>query len=285
MGTDLMLASDGPRMTPRRADVKLGNRGGIAFDLSLNLREGSRHSGHWGGVLEDPAVILAQAISCITTPRGRILVDDWLPKSIPPKVQSALKNLEIDPADPTLVMPDDWGEPGLSTAEKMYGWTSFIVLAMITGRPENPVNGVQPDARARCQLRFTVDADHTRFLPALRAHLDAHNFQMVEITPVRENFFPAWRTDPENPWVNWTVNSVARTTGTPPLVVPNSSGGLPSELFGRALGCPILWIPHSYGGCRQHGPDEHILAPLTREALSIMAGVFWDLGEAQGRPQ
>jgi hypothetical protein len=56
-------------------------------------------------------------------------------------------------------------------------------------------------------------------------------------------------------------------------------------LFGRALGCPILWIPHSYGGCRQHGPDEHILAPLTREALSIMAGVFWDLGEAQGRPQ
>ena len=285
LGTDLMLASDGPRMTPDRADVKLGNRGGIAFDLSLKLREGSRHSGHWGGVLEDPGVILAQAISCITTPRGRILVEDWLPKSIPPKVCEALKDLDIDPADPTLVMPDDWGEPGLSTAEKMYGWTSFIVLAMITGRPENPVNGVQPDACARCQLRFTADADHTRFLPALRKHLDAHGFQIVTITPVRENFFPAWRTDPENPWVDWTVNSVARTTGTAPNVVPNSSGGLPSELFGRALGCPILWIPHSYGGCRQHGPDEHILAPLTREALSIMAGVFWDLGEAQGRPQ
>ena len=285
LDTDLMLASDGPRMTPERADVKLGNRGGIAFDLSLNLREGSRHSGHWGGVLEDPGVILAQAISCITTPRGQILVKDWLPKSIPDKVRAALRDLKIDPADPSLVMPDDWGEPGLSTAEKMYGWTSFIVLAMITGRPENPVNGVQPDARARCQLRFTADADHTRFLPALREHLDAHGFQMVEITTVRENFFPAWRTDPDNPWVDWTVNSVARTTGTAPLVVPNSSGGLPSELFGRALGCPILWIPHSYGGCRQHGPDEHILAPLTREALSIMAGVFWDLGEAEGRPQ
>jgi len=285
LGTDIMLASDGPRMTPGRADVKLGNRGGIAFDLSLKLREGSRHSGHWGGVLEDPGVILAQAISCITTPRGRILVEEWLPKSIPPKVREALKDLDIDPADPTLVMPDDWGEPGLSTAEKMYGWTSFIVLAMITGRPENPVNGVQPDARARCQLRFTADADHTRFLPALRTHLDAHGFQIVTITPVRENFFPAWRTDPENPWVDWTVNSVTRTTGTAPNVVPNSSGGLPSELCGRALGCPILWIPHSYGGCRQHGPDEHILAPLTREALSIMAGVFWDLGEAQGRPQ
>jgi len=282
--TDLMLASDGPRMIPDRADVKLGNRGGIAFDLSIKLREGSRHSGHWGGVLEDPGVILAQAISCITTPRGQILVKDWLPESIPPKVRDALRTLRIDPADPSLVMPDDWGEPGLSIGEKMYGWTSFIVLAMITGRPENPVNSVQPDARARCQLRFTVDADHTRFLPALRAHLDARGFGMVEITAVQDNFFPAWRTDPENPWVDWTVASVERTTGTAPLVVPNSSGGLPSELFGRALGCPILWIPHSYGGCRQHGPDEHVLAPITREGLSIMAGLFWDLGEPQGRP-
>jgi acetylornithine deacetylase/succinyl-diaminopimelate desuccinylase-like protein len=282
--TDLMLASDGPRMTPDRADVKLGNRGGIAFDLSIKLREGSRHSGHWGGVLEDPGVILAQAISCITTPRGQILVKDWLPKSIPLKVRDALRTLRIDPADPSLVMPDDWGEPGLSIGEKMYGWTSFIVLAMITGRPENPVNGVQPDARARCQLRFTVDADHTRFLPALRAHLDDHGFGTVEISAVQGNFFPAWRTDPENPWVDWTVASVKRTTGTVPLVVPNSSGGLPSELFGRALGCPILWIPHSYGGCRQHGPDEHVLAPITREGLSIMAGLFWDLGEPQGRP-
>lgn len=282
--TDLMLASDGPRMIPDRADVKLGNRGGIAFDLSINLREGSRHSGHWGGVLEDPGVILAQAISCITTPRGQILVKDWLPKSIPPKVRDALADLVIDPADPSLIMPDDWGEPDLSIGEKMYGWTSFIVLAMITGRPENPVNGVQPDARARCQLRFTVDADHTRFLPALRDHLDAHGFGMVEITAVQGNFFPAWRTDPDNPWVHWTVNSVARTTGTALLVVPNSSGGLPSELFGRALGCPILWIPHSYGGCRQHGPDEHVLTPIIREGLSIMAGVFWDLGETEGRP-
>ena len=29
----------------------------------------------------------------------------------------------------------------------------------------------------------------------------------------------------------------------------------------------------------RHGPDEHLLAPMTREALSIMTGLFWDLGE------
>ena len=280
LAADVLIASDGPRMRPETADVKLGNRGGIAFDLVVELREGSRHSGHWGGVLEDPGIILAHALASITTRRGKILIEDWLPKAVPEKVTAALQKAQIDPADPTLVMPPDWGEAGLSVPEKMYGWTSFIILAFITGRPENPVNGVQPDARARCQIRFTADADHTRFIPALREHLDKHGFEQVRIEPVDRNFFPAWRTDPDDPWVDWTLRSVERTMGYAPNLVPNSSGGLPSELFARNLGVPVIWIPHSYGGCKQHGPDEHLLAPIAREGLAIMTGLFWDMGEA-----
>ena len=45
------------------------------------------------------------------------------------------------------------------------------------------------------------------------------------------------------------------------------------------LGLPTVWIPHSYAGCSQHAPDEHLLAPVVREALGIMAGLWWDLGE------
>jgi len=40
-----------------------------------------------------------------------------------------------------------------------------------------------------------------------------------------------------------------------------------------------VWIPHSYAACQQHAPDEHLLAPVAREALQLMAGLFWDLGE------
>jgi acetylornithine deacetylase/succinyl-diaminopimelate desuccinylase-like protein len=279
LAADVLIASDGPRMKPEMADVTLGNRGGIAFDLVVKLRDGSRHSGHWGGVLEDPGIILAHALATITTRRGKIMIQDWLPASVPDRVTEILKRVEVDPGDDSLIVPDDWGEASLSVPEKIYGWTSFIILAFITGRPENPVNGVQPEAKACCQIRFTADADHTRFLPALRAHLDAGGFEQVEIRPVGRNFFTAWRTDPDNPWVDWTMRSVERTVGYPPNLVPNSSGGLPSELFAKNLDLPVIWIPHSYGGCRQHGPDEHLLAPVAREGLAIMTGIFWDLGE------
>jgi hypothetical protein len=38
-------------------------------------------------------------------------------------------------------------------------------------------------------------------------------------------------------------------------------------------------VPHSYSGCSQHAPNEHLLAPIAREGLGIMAGLFWDLGD------
>ena len=134
---------------------------------------------------------------------------------------------------------DDWGEPGLTAAEKIYGWNSFIVLAMVSGRPENPVNAVAPNARAHCQIRYTVDTDPAVFEPALRRHLDAAGFPDVRIENAGIRM-PASRTDPAHEWVGWTVASMERTLGRHVQVIPNASGGLPGDVFvdhlGRAAG-------------------------------------------------
>ena len=66
---------------------------------------------------------------------------------------------------------------------------------------------------------------------------------------------------------------------TLPAVLPNFGGSLPNDVFSDTLGLPTIWVPHSYPGCSQHAPDEHILLNVTEEALGIMAGLFWDLGE------
>ena len=50
-------------------------------------------------------------------------------------------------------------------------------------------------------------------------------------------------------------------------------------MFADDLGLPTVWVPHSYTGCNQHAPNEHMLVPVAREALRLMAGLFWDLGE------
>jgi acetylornithine deacetylase/succinyl-diaminopimelate desuccinylase-like protein len=171
----------------------------------------------------------------------------------------------------------DWGEPGLTPAERVFGWNTLEVLALGAGTPDAPTNVIPGQAVARCQLRFVVGTDWSNVGKVLRKHLVGHGMTTVdvEIDPC----VAASRLDPENVWVRWVASSLRETTGAEPALLPNLGGTLPNASFAETLGLPTIWIPHSYPACGQHGPNEHLLAPLAREALQIMVGVFWDLGE------
>ncbi len=280
--SDLLLASDGPRLSAGRPTVFLGSRGGVTFDLSIVAREGGHHSGNWGGLLSDPAIQLAHAIASICGPTGQIRIPEWVPDHIPDSVRRVLADCEVDggPDGPTI--DPWWGEPGLTPTEKVFGWCSFTVLAYEAGNPRTPVNAVPPRAWARCQLRFVVGIDHEEVLPALRRHLDRHGFPMVQVALSRDEIFHATRLDPENPWVTWAVDSIEATTGKAPAILPNLGGSLPNDIFADILQLPTVWVPHSYPSCSQHAPNEHLPVAIAREGLAMMAGLYWDLGE-QGR--
>jgi acetylornithine deacetylase/succinyl-diaminopimelate desuccinylase-like protein len=194
-----------------------------------------------------------------------------------------ISDLRIDGGPGAPPIDRDWGEPGLSPAERVYGWPSFEVLAFRTGDPDRPVNAIPPRAHAVCQLRTVVGIDTDDILPALRRHLDRNGFGMVTLVPSRDIAMAATRLEPDHPWVQWAVSSIARTTGREPAILPNLGGSLPNDVFAELLGLPTLWIPHSYAGCSQHAPNEHLLAPLARDGLRLMAGLWWDLGESAAR--
>ena len=277
---DVFIALDGLRQSSSIPEVALGTRGGLAMDLVVELREGGFHSGHWGGLLTDPAVIMAHAIASIIGRDGRILVPGWTPEFIPPSVREACAAVVVEQVPGSPVPDPDWGEPGLTRAERIFMWTSAIVLANVSGQPHSPVNAVSGSARARIQVRYTVDVPAEGLLDALRRHLDAQGFGNVQVVPVQErDAFPASRTDAADPWVQRIVGSVTKTSGRAPNVIPTIGASGPSELFRQELGTPVVWIPFSYGGCNQHGPDEHGLGTLFREGLGLMAGLWWDFGD------
>ena len=279
LAADVLISSDGPRLSPGRPTVYLGTRGALNFILSVDPGKGAHHSGNWGGLIANPGIILAHAIASITDARGSIRVPEWRPDTLTPSVRAALADLEIDAGPEGPRIDPDWGEPGLTPPERVFGWCSFEVLAFVTGNPERPVNAIPARASATCQLRYVVGVDANDILPALRRHLDRQGFANVMLAPARDAIFHATRLDPDSPWVKWTVSSIERTTGKKPAILPNLGGSLPNEVFAHTLGLPTVWIPHSYAACSQHAPNEHLLAPVAREALRIMAGVYWDLGE------
>ncbi|SFP91148.1 M20/M25/M40 family metallo-hydrolase [Tranquillimonas alkanivorans] len=281
LASDVFIALDGPRQNMDVADITLGTRGGLSVDLVVDLREGSHHSGHWGGLLKDPAVVLSHAISTIISREGRIMVDGWRPKHVPQAVREASQAVRVKDLPGAPVPDEGWGEPGMSRAERIYAWNSAIVLSTISGQPENPVPAVSGVAKARIQLRHTVDTSAEDVAPALRRHLDEQGFPEVAVELVSErDMFPPSRTDPDDPWVKLVASSMEKTMAQAPNIIPTIGASGPSEYFKQTLGVPVMWLPQSYGGCGQHGPDEHGLLELYEDGLAMMSGVFWDIGAA-----
>jgi acetylornithine deacetylase/succinyl-diaminopimelate desuccinylase-like protein len=72
---DVLIGSDGPRLSPERPTLFMGSRGLFNFKMSLNLRDGGHHSGNWGGLLANPAIILSHAIFSMITKDGKVPVE------------------------------------------------------------------------------------------------------------------------------------------------------------------------------------------------------------------
>ncbi len=49
LAADVLIGSDGPRVSPELPTIATGTRGTFHFDLVVALRPGGVHSGHWGG--------------------------------------------------------------------------------------------------------------------------------------------------------------------------------------------------------------------------------------------
>ncbi|WP_374298358.1 M20/M25/M40 family metallo-hydrolase [Paracoccus sp. (in: a-proteobacteria)] len=275
---DMLIASDGPRIGLNQPTIFLGARGGINIHLEVVAREGYHHSGNWGGLLANPGVELAHAIAALIGPTGECLVPELTPGTIPPDVREALSRCTIEtaPGDPDL--DEWWGAPGLTQAERVYGWSTLEVMEIEVGNIAKPLYAIPPWARARLQLRHPVGVDVDAVLPAVRRRLDEAGLQRVRIVPSPDASFPASRSDLKNEWVRFVTDSIDRTMGKPPVILPNLGGSLPNTIFTDTLGLPTIWVPHSYPGCGQHGADEHLPISIVREGLAIMAGIFWDLG-------
>ena len=275
---DVFIASDGPRIAPETPTMFMGSRGVCNFTMRIDSHKGAHHSGNWGGLLTNPGVLLCHALASMIDKNGKILVEGWRKNIMPNSVRNAIAKLRVGGGENAPEINQHWGEPDLTPEERVFASNTFEIRAFQTGNPSSPANAIPPYAIAFGHLRYVVGTDPTTLLPILREHLDNHDFHDIEITPERDPMY-ATRLDPDHPWARWILETLEKTSGSNIAVMPNLGGSLPNDVFADILGLPTIWIPHSYSGCSQHAPNEHILESITCDALRMMTGLWWALGE------
>ena len=181
-----------------------------------------------------------------------------------------------------------WGEPGRCSRPNGSMPEHFNILAYWCGTPGRPVNAIPPKAVANCQLRFVAGTKVENVVPALERHLKAQRPRPGQGDAAaagqrRRVSRDAHRARPSLGGVRASLRcSVRRTANRRSFRRWAARSATTSSPTTSAL--PTIWIPHSYASCSQHWPDEHILLGLSRNALELMAGLYWDIGSGERVP-
>ena len=277
--SDVLIASDGPRLRSDRPTIFLGSRGAFNFDLVVDLRDGAHHSGNWGGLLANPGIVLANAIASMVDARGRILVAGLRRRRMPDSVRRALA--DIEPGEPDGPAIDaNWGEPGLTPAERVFGWNSLEVLAFRTGNPDHPVNAIPPRATAHLQMRFVAGCDWRAFVPAMRTHLDLQRLRQSR--GPRRRTRSRWRRRGSIRTIRGCSGRRRRSKRRPERArrsCRTSAGRCPTIASPTCSGCRRSGCRIPIPRARSTRPTSICWRDVAREGLAIMTGLFWDLGE------
>jgi acetylornithine deacetylase/succinyl-diaminopimelate desuccinylase-like protein len=278
---DIAIACQGEHLPDDRPVLALGSRGCRTYLLRLKRRRGGRGTATHGGVLRNPAVELTHALASLVSASGQITVDGWTPPALPDSHHAALQGVT-----PAINGVDDaWGQTGLSPAERLHAWSSLDIIAMTAGKPSAPRSEIPPEARAVIQLQVAPGMDQDDLTAALREHLDRAGFQDVDLEACGDT--AGARSVPvDDPAATWAMESITRTCGGEPAVLPLSAEGRAAALISNSLGIPSCTISIAQSRSRRFEPNEHITRSAITGAAEIMTGLFCDaacLARADGR--
>src|SRR3546814_12092481 len=82
------------------------------------------------------------AITSIIDRDGHVKLQAIKPKRMQNSMRAALGGIEVVPGPDEPALDTWWGERGITAPAKLFGWTTFVVLTLLSGNLENPRNHV-----------------------------------------------------------------------------------------------------------------------------------------------
>jgi len=160
-------------------------RGLSYFELRLRAGKSDLHSGLFGGVVDNPAIVLSRLIAGMKDASGRILL---------PGFYDDVRALDEEERKAMNAMSDDWwleqsgafelfGEEGFTPGERAVGRPTLDVNGILSGFTGEGSKTVLPaEAMAKISMRLVPDQDPAAVHASLHAYLEENIPSTVEWT-------------------------------------------------------------------------------------------------------
>ena len=262
LAADIAVISDTTMWDRQTAAITYGLRGMLYYDVQLHHANRDLHSGIFGGVLANPATMLAQVLGRLFDDDHRVTIphfyDDVLPLS--PQEKRRWEDLGFDEMRQCL------GPVGVDTA---FGEAGFTTLERRWSRPACDVNGlyggyggagaktvIPSFAGAKVSFRLAPNQDPARIGQAFEHWLASHDlhgcrWQLQQLGSAHPVIVPS-----DSPYIAAAQKAVERTCGRPAVLVREGATIPIVADFKRTLAIDSLLLGFGLHDDRIHAPNE-----------------------------
>lgn len=261
---DAALVLDGGMFAPGVPAITLGLRGIVGGEVEVTGASRDLHSGVYGGVAPNPFVALAEIITGLKDPRGRILIPHFYDRVEPPHPDEKAAWDRL-PFDEEAFLRDEVGAPALT------GEPGFSVLERTWARPTLEVHGmpggfigegsktvIPARASAKISMRLVPRQEPeeiSRLFESYVRHLQPRGTGVT--IRMRHGASPVVMS-PEGPAIAAARRAFSEVFGHETVLI-RSGGSIPivADFIGR-LGLPTVISGWALPDASVHSPDEKL---------------------------
>ncbi|MDP6102335.1 MAG: dipeptidase [Dehalococcoidia bacterium] len=187
LACDMVVSADGLQWDEDHPALLLGMKGSCFLEIDVLGPRNDLHSGLYGGAIQNPIHALAQILSSMRDPDGRVLVrgfyDDVISPSEEERADTAAIPFDVDSYKEEVGVRAIYGEPGYSTLERTWLRPTLEVNGIWGGFQGEGLKTVLPSqAHAKISCRLVQNQDPAKIVDLIATHIEEHTPPGVKVT-------------------------------------------------------------------------------------------------------
>ncbi|HEY7700989.1 MAG TPA: dipeptidase, partial [Candidatus Limnocylindrales bacterium] len=293
LSADAAIISDTGFFEGNVPAITVSLRGLMYAQIDVRLGAIDLHSGSYGGAVSNPAVALAQIITALKGPDGRIRIPGFYDAVIEPTPaeRDAIAALpfdeeafRIETGVPALV-----GESGYSTLERKSIRPTLDVNGIWGGFQGDGSKTIIPaTAHAKVSTRLVADQDPEDIFEKFKAFVEEIAPPGVDVTVTSLGNGRASKTPIDHPFVGAASRGLEQAFGRSPVYI-NSGGSIPiAASFQSIVGVPVVLEGFTQPNDAAHAPNEWLDLDNYEKAIRAIVATFDEIAALEtpaGREQ
>ena len=279
---DMILNPDAGMVGADKPTIVYGLRGLVYFELRLDGPKADLHSGLFGGIVANPAIVLSEIIAKLHNPDGSVAIPGFYDKVLP------LSDLDKQKIAATGLSDEEFLR--VTGSPKLYGESGFSALERLGARPTLDVNGIYSGfigegaktiipayAKAKISCRIVPNQDPEEIYLLAQRYIARLVPNTVRATFYKYSASPAYLAD-DAPGLSNLSDALSTTWGKP-ITLKREGGSIPvANVMQEMLGVKSLLTGFGLPDDAIHAPNEHQHLPTWKKGVESLIRFYLSFG-------